>query len=358
MLDSRPRLRGFWDPHLRGREGILHASSKEVRGGAVCTRAFRAMSPGRLLVLLVISVSLASCGAADDVATEPDRPRVALIMKSLANEFFATMADGAREHQRAHSDQYELVTNGIEDERDLSRQVALVDEMIAAGVDAIVIAPADSKALTPVLRRAIEEGIVVVNIDNRLDREVLDEEGIEVAFVGPDNRAGARAVGAFLAGKLEAGDEVLILEGVRTSFNARERKLGFEEAMAEVGAQVVDSQSAQWEMTQADTIASSMLAEHPSATAILACNDNMALGALAAVRAAGREGEVLIVGFDNISAVQEAIREGRILATADQHADRLAVFGIEFALELLADPERKVEDLETAVDLITAADLE
>ncbi len=87
-------------------------------------------------------------------------------MKSLANEFFSTMAEGAKSHQAAHSDQYELIVNGIKDERDVSRQVALVDEMVGSGVDAIVIAPADSKALIPVLRRAIQAGVVVINIDN------------------------------------------------------------------------------------------------------------------------------------------------------------------------------------------------
>lgn len=110
-------------------------------------------------------------------------------MKSLANEFFATMADGARRHQRDHIDAYELIVNGIKDERDLSRQVSLVDEMIAQGVDAIVIAPADSKALVSACKRAQQAGIVVVNIDNKLDDHVLTDQGIEVPFVGPDNRA-------------------------------------------------------------------------------------------------------------------------------------------------------------------------
>ena len=87
-------------------------------------------------------------------------------MKSLANEFFSTMAAGAETHQKDHSGDYSLVVNGIKDERDLSRQVALVDEMVSSGVNAIVIAPADSKALVPALRRAVEAGVVVINIDN------------------------------------------------------------------------------------------------------------------------------------------------------------------------------------------------
>ena len=289
---------------------------------------------------------------------ESGKPQIALIMKSLANEFFATMAEGAGEHQREHADQYDLLSVGIKDESDLSRQVALVEEMVSAGVDAIVIAPADSKALVPALRRARQEGVIVVNIDNRLDTDVLKQEGIKIPFVGPDNRAGAKKVGDYLAGKLTKGDEVAVLEGIQTSFNGQQRKLGFEDAMKEAGIEIIDSQSAQWEMSKANAIASSMLAEHEQIKAILAANDSMALGAIAAVKSAGRRGEVQIVGFDNISAVQTAIKEGTMLATADQYGDKLAVYGIEYALTLLEDADSELSDRETPVDLITDETLE
>ncbi|TWU62460.1 sugar ABC transporter substrate-binding protein [Crateriforma conspicua] len=312
--------------------------------------------------LVVLVVALAGCRPSTtttstdadgtSVPGESGRPRVALIMKSLANEFFSTMADGAQSHQEEHADDYALIVNGIKDERDLSRQVALVEEMVSSNVDAIVIAPADSKALVPALRRAQQAGVVVVNIDNRLDADVLKTEGITIPFVGPDNRAGAKKVGQYLAQKLNEGDQVLVLEGIRTSFNAQQRREGFELAMSEAGIDIVDSQSAEWEMSKANTIASSMLSEHPNCKAILAANDSMALGAVAAVRSAGRSDDVMIVGFDNISAVQQAIIDGKILATADQHGDQLAVFGIEAALQMLQDPDTKPEDVETPVDLI------
>ncbi|MEM7474126.1 MAG: sugar ABC transporter substrate-binding protein [Planctomycetota bacterium] len=282
-----------------------------------------------------------------------EKPRVALIMKSLANEFFSTMAKGAETHHAEHPDDYDLIVNGIKDERDLSRQVALVEEMVAAGVNAIVIAPADSKALVPALRRAQKSGIVIINIDNKLDDEVLQQEGITIPFVGPDNQAGAKKVGDYLATKLNGAEsKVAILEGIRTSFNAQQRLKGFEAAMSEAGIGIVDSQSAEWEMSSANAIAASMLSEHPEIDAILAANDSMAMGAIAAVKSAGRSGEVQIVGFDNITAVQAAIKEGKVLATADQYGGKLAIFGIEAALKELAG-EGKGEDIETPVDLIT-----
>ena len=123
--------------------------------------------------------------------------------------------------------------------------------MVAQRVDAIVIAPADSKALVSACKHAQEAGIAVVNIDNKLDPQVLAEQGVQVPFVGPDNRAGAKMVGDCMAGKLKSGDKVAMLEGIKTAFNGQQRKLGFEDAMKEAGLQIVDSQSALWETEQA-----------------------------------------------------------------------------------------------------------
>ena len=300
--------------------------------------------------------------AASSAATAPARKaktgkfRIALVMKSLANEFFSTMADGASMHAHENADTYELIVNGIPDETDLSGQVSLVEQMIAQDVDAIVIAPADSQALVPVLKRAQDAGIVLVNIDNKLDAKAVTEAKLAVPFVGPDNRAGAKQVGEVLASKLAAGDAVAVLEGVQSSFNGQQRKLGFEDAMQAAGMKIVDSQSAQWEMSVANQTTAGMLTSHPEIKAILACNDSMALGAIAAIKAADRK-DVLVVGFDNISAVQQAMRDGQILATADQHGDKLAVFGIELALLLLQDTSVTPQDKETPVDLMTAETL-
>ena len=310
-----------------------------------------------VLVVGVVGLGLLAMGCGESAPIESDvnaRPRVALVMKSLANEFFVTMAQGAEAHHEAHADAYDLIVNGIKDESDLGQQVALVEQMVASRVDAIVIAPADSRALVPVLARAAGAGIVVVNIDNKLDEETLAEAQIEVPFVGPDNREGARQVGAVLAEHLEPGAQVAILEGIPTAFNAQQRRLGFEEAMQMAGANVVAVQSGYWEQAPASTVAAALINEHPDLAALLCSNDNMALGAAAAIRQAGKTGEILIVGFDNIAAVREMVEDGRVLATADQHADQLAVFGIEYALRIVAGDSPPV-DRQTPVDLVTAS---
>ena len=286
----------------------------------------------------------------------PAKPRIALVMKSLANEFFKTMEDGAKKHQAQHSIEYELLPNGIPDEQDVARQNNLVDQMIAQKVDAIVLAPADSNALVPACKRALDAGIVVVNIDNKLDAAALDKKGIKVPFVGPDNRKGARIAAEYLAKQLKAGDEVIIVEGLRGAFNAEQRRMGFEDAMKAANMKITTSQSARWETEPANSIVGSLLPTQPNLKAILAANDSMALGAVAALRSANRLGQVKVVGFDNISAVQQLIKDKSVLCTIDQHADQIAVYGIEYAMQILAK-KAPPADKETPVDLITAENL-
>jgi ribose transport system substrate-binding protein len=116
----------------------------------------------------------------------------------------------------------------------------------------------------------------------------------------------------------------------------------------------VRSQTAHWEAQRANQVVSALVSEHPEVKAVLCANDSMALGAVAALKAAGRGKDVLVGGFDNISAVQQLVRDGQILATADQHGDQLAVYGIEYALQMLRDRTARPADRETPVDLITA----
>jgi ribose transport system substrate-binding protein len=285
------------------------------------------------------------------------KPKVALVMKSLANEFFQTMEKGARDYQAQHSSDFDLISNGIKNETDVSAQINLVEQMIAEHVDAIVIAPADSKALIPVCKKAQEADIVVVNIDNKFDTKTLEQEKVQFPFVGPNNRTGAEKVGDYLGKELKAGDKVAIIEGIPGAFNAIQRKAGFEDAAKQYKLDVVTSQSGQWETGTANKVSAGIITQYPDLAAFMCANDNMALGVVAALRAANKESKIKVVGFDNISAVQQLVKQGAVLATADQHADELAVYGIQYALEALKTHKMSIEDKETPVDLITASTL-
>lgn len=299
------------------------------------------------VAMMILVVASGGCRKKDD------RPTVALVMKSLANEFFKTMEEGARAHHAEHKDQYNLEVRGIKDETDVTQQIAYVELMMAQGVDAIVIAPADSKALVAVCKKAMDAGIVVVNIDNKFDDEVLRDKKVRIPFVGPDNRKGARLAGVYLATRLNPGDKVAIIEGAPNAYNGIQRKAGFEDAMIGSSMDIVASQTGYWETDKAQPIASALINEHPDLKALLCANDSMALGAVAALRDAGKSDAIYVVGFDNIAAVQRLLKEGRILCTVDQHADKLALYGIQYALDILAGKATPA-DKETPVDLVTA----
>jgi ribose transport system substrate-binding protein len=122
--------------------------------------------------------------------------------------------------------------------------------------------------------------------------------------------------------------------------------------MKAAGMQIVTVQSGNWEMEKANTVAAAILSEHRELKALLCANDNMALGAMSAITAAGLTGKVLVAGFDNIGAIRSMLADGRVVATADQHADQLAVFGIEAALKILKG-QAAPADQTTTVDLVT-----
>lgn len=319
-------------------------SAMGLLAGGVCAALLAGLLPG--------------CGSDDTQAPSSEKPRyrVALVMKSLANEFFKTMAEGAKAHEQKDPSRYELITNGMRDENDVASQIAIVDQMIAQKVNALIIAPADSKALVPVCKKAKDAGIVVVNIDNKLDDDALEEKGVRVPFVGPDNRKGARMAGEYLAGKLKAGDQVAIVEGMPGAYNATMRRLGFEAAMDAAGMKIVAHQSGYWEIDKAEKVVAGMLAQHPDLKGILCANDSMALGAVAAIKGAGKTGAIHVVGYDNISAIQQLILDGSVLCTVDQHADQIAIEGIRHALDVLGShvaPEGS-DYKETRTDLIDA----
>jgi len=310
----------------------------------------------RMLAATVLVAASAALPFSAAHAQSAAKPKVALVMKSLANEFFLTMETGAKDYQKQHAADFDLVTNGIKDETDTVNQIRIVEQMIVSHVDAIVLAPADSKALVPVVKKAVDAGIIVINIDNQLDPGVMKDKGINVPFVGPDNRKGARMVGEALAKHLQAGDQVGIIEGVSTTTNAQQRTAGFRDAMNAAGAKVVSVQSGEWEIDKGNAVAAAMLNEYPNLKALLAGNDNMAIGAVSAVRAAGRQGKVLVVGYDDIDAIKPMLDDGRVLATANQFAAKQAVFGIQTALKALHDHKKQNElsgVVETPVELVT-----
>ncbi len=128
-----------------------------------------------------------------------EKPKIGLVQKSLANEFFKQMQAGAEKYAAANTDKFEFKAVGMKDERDFAAQVDAIENFVTQKYNIIVVAPADSKAMVTPIAKALKAGVKVINIDVELDKEAKKAAGVDLAFVGPDNRAGAKMAGDALA---------------------------------------------------------------------------------------------------------------------------------------------------------------
>ncbi len=280
-----------------------------------------------------------------------DERRMALVMKALTNPFFVNMKEGAEEYAKERGLHLEVF--GVERETDIDRQIGIVEGLIARNYDALVIAPADSKRLVPVCRKAMKKGMVVINIDNPFHAETLRSHDISIPFVGSDNREGAQMVGSYIGRKIGKGGDVLIVEGIRGVENAELRKQGFLESLAQ-GDQirVLASEAANWHKDEAFFLTTKLLLEFPDIDAILCANDNMALGVIEALHLTDKAGEVWIGAYDNIEEARQEMRLMHIHATIEQHPELMGRYGVRLAEEALegkAPPAQTV----TPLDLVT-----
>lgn len=298
-----------------------------------------------LLPALAVLVGLGACGRSEvpqvtstaTVASAPPvasaRKQIGLVMKTLTNPFFVEMERGAR---RAEKDLgLSLKVKTAAQETSIEQQIQLVEDLIADKVDAIVIAPGDSQRLVPALKKAVNAGIPVVNIDNRLDQEAVRQAGLKpIAFVSVDNEAGAYKVGQYLASGISSPTQAAVLEGIRSADNARQRAQGALRAFAENrNIKVVASESANWKIDEAYTATKDILARHPEVRLVFAANDMMAIGAIKYLQESGKK-QVKVAGYDALDEALVEIRANRMLATIDQQAAEQGYQGIALANRL------------------------
>jgi ribose transport system substrate-binding protein len=312
--------------------------------------AYRVLAVGlSVAVVLVAGVEVVR-------AAEGKKPVVGLVMKSLANEFFKSMEEGAVKFAKQDGT-FTLVPVGMNSETDIDTQISAVENFVTQGVDLICVAPADSVGLVAPVKRAIDAGITVVNFDVKLDDKALAAAGLkDLVFVGPDNEEGAFLAGAELGRKLGKGGKVVIIEGNPGADNAKMRKAGFDRAARQYGLVVLASMTAHWETEEANTLMTNLLTRFPDVQGVMAANDSMALGVVKALDAAGKSGKILVVGFDNIPAVQKLIKQGKVLATIDQFGPDMAANCIRTGFRMKKGEKLKGW-IKTPVKLVTAKDL-
>jgi galactofuranose transport system substrate-binding protein len=201
-----------------------------------------------------------------------------------------------------------------------AKQVADVNSMIAQGVDAIFLAPREEKPLIPAVMAAKKAGIPVILLDRNVDQSLAKAGRDYVTFIGSDFVDEGKRAAEALAKAMNGNAKIIQLEGTTGSSPANDRRKGFEDAIkAHPGMKIVASQSGDFARDKGRQVAETLLQAHPDATAIYAHNDEMAIGAIAALEAAGKKPgqDVMIVSIDGTRDALQAIIDGKMLATVE-----------------------------------------
>ncbi|MGE5370399.1 MAG: sugar ABC transporter substrate-binding protein [Solirubrobacterales bacterium] len=296
-----------------------------------------------VLVLALLFLAVTGCGPTKQSANPPGKvpsaseaPKktVALVMKTLTNPFFIKMEQGARRAEREFG--IKLIVKTGAQETSIDQQIAIVEELTAAKVDAIVIAPGSSTELIPALKKAQDTGIAIVNIDNRIDPAVAEQMGLKtVPFISVDNEHGMYLSVKYVSDQIKKPTEAILLEGIPEAKNAQERKAGALRAIKEnPKLRLVGTQSAHWKIDEAMKVTSDFFNDHPNIEAIFCANDMMALGSIEYLQQSGKTG-LPVAGFDALEEAKSALKKGTLTVTIDQNAEQQGYMGVATAMKML-----------------------
>ncbi len=264
---------------------------------------------------------LAAAAVATLIALPVHAETYGVLMKTLANPFWGAMELGVREGAEAAGVDYYL--QAVESDQAAEPQLNVCNTMLERQPDAMITAAINSTILLPCLKRANEMGIPVVDLDGNLDHKIAADAGVEIAFsIGSDNVAAGGQGAEWLVSQLgaDATGPVLVIEGLSGNITGQKRASGFADTLAELapGLEVVASLPGDWDRGKAANITNDILTSHPDLVAIFAANDGMALGAVETVYAAGKGGDVIVIGVDGNSDAVKSIKAGRLNASVAQ----------------------------------------
>lgn len=276
-----------------------------------------------------------------------DRQTIALVPKAMDSEFWLAVRDGARAAIEGRDD-VALSVLAPDREINVDQQVSILEDQIQRGAKVLVVAPAGSAQVVPVLQAAVDRGIPVVLVDT--DAPLPGK----ASYVGTDNRAGGTLAARYIIEQVGTG-KVALIHGVPGNQSQDDRAAGFSEAIAAAPAlQVVARQPANSERSLGLTVMENILTAHPDIRAVFATNDQMALGAVEAIAARRQTTPIVVVGFDATAEAVQAIIDGRMSASIAQRPTEMGRRGIEAALALMDG--RQVEPrIDTGTELITSA---
>jgi ribose transport system substrate-binding protein len=287
-------------------------------------------------------------------ATTVDGPiELAVVPKAVGHEFWSTVQAGAECAAELAGD-VTVNWDGVSAETDVEGQVNLIQNFVTQDVDGIVYAATDSAALAPATQNALDNGVPVAMIDSG-----TDPQPDEVPLYATDNRAGAAEAANLLAEALGEGDhDVALIEFQPGSQTNTERVEGFTEGLAQhENLNLVGQQPSHSDVNEARRVTEDILTANPDLAGIFAANEPSVLGAAQAVEAAGRSGEVVIIGWDAAPDEIAGLREGQIAALVVQNPFRMGFFGVQNMVEHLREGT-PMESADTGVTFVTPENID
>lgn len=285
-----------------------------------------------MLVLAACSLESGTTNSNSDSSKKDDDSLViGLSVSTLNNPFFVTLTDGAK----AKAEELGATLTVVDAQDNASKQASDVEDLIQQKVDLILINPVDSAAVATAVESVNAAGIPVITIDRS------SEGGEVVSHIASDNVAGGVLAGEYLLELVGEGAKVAELEGVAGSSAARDRGEGFNTAI-DGKLDVVAKQTANFNRAEGLTVMENILQANPDIVGVFAHNDEMALGALEAITASGKD--IKVIGFDATDDAVAAVSAGTLSATVAQKPDEIGVKAIEAAVKYL-----KGETLEASI---------
>ncbi|MFF9373884.1 sugar ABC transporter substrate-binding protein [Streptomyces griseoluteus] len=299
-----------------------------------------------------LALALTACGSGS--GSESAKPgsggvKVGLITKTDTNPFFVKMKEGAERSAKENGAQ--LLTAAGKFDGDNAGQVTAIENMVASGVKGILITPSDSKAIVPALAKARAKGVLVIALDTPTE----PQSAVDALFA-TDNLKAGELIGEYAKAAMKGKEAKIatldLAPGVSVGV---QRHDGFLKGFG-VGAKdpsVVCSQDTAGDQTKGQTAMENCLQKEPGINVVYTINEPAALGAYTALKAKGREKDVLVVSVDGGCTGTKAVKDGKIAATSQQYPLKMAAEGVKAVVSYAKDGKKASGYTDTGVTLIT-----
>lgn len=281
---------------------------------------------------IAATLALAGCSSASS-GDDPNHKTVGATVLSLQYPFLVTLNDEMKTEAKAK----DLNLDSLDPRQSTSTEQTQVENLIAQKVDAIIMIPVDQKASQAAAKEVNKAGIPLILVNTHFPANF---SGKFVSYIGSDDSEAGKIQGDYLADTLPQGGKVIYLVTQYGGSSTQLRKAAFDKVLKEhPGLQVVSELAAQGSRATAKSTMENLLQKYPKGTvqAVVAQNDEMALGAAAAIKEAGRQSDFKVVeGIDGSAAGLKAVQDGTLTATVFQDAKAQGKQAIETAADVLA----------------------